>query len=157
MSIEIIAKDAKDNDLFESGCEVLVNAVNVIGAMGAGLARQFGLRYPRMYDLYKEDCRNHKLSVGKMHTYRNPDDTGRYKWIVNFPTMHFPGEITRRATLEEGFVSLESFIRDNNIKSIAIPALGGGIGRFPFSDLVPIVEAFSARLPGLKIKLYEPQ
>jgi len=35
-------------DLFESDCEVLVNAVNPIGMMGGGIARQFAIRYPEM-------------------------------------------------------------------------------------------------------------
>ena len=39
----------RKGDLFESNCEALVNAVNCIGVMGAGIAHVFKVRYPDMF------------------------------------------------------------------------------------------------------------
>ena len=36
-------------DLFESGCQALVNPVNCVGVMGKGLALQFRHRSPANY------------------------------------------------------------------------------------------------------------
>ncbi|WP_228041624.1 macro domain-containing protein [Planktothrix mougeotii] len=41
MSIEIIK-----GNLFTSQCQTLVNTVNCVGVMGAGIALEFRLRYP---------------------------------------------------------------------------------------------------------------
>ena len=43
----------KKGSLFSSGCQTLVNAVNCVGVMGAGIALEFRLRYPKMFNKYK--------------------------------------------------------------------------------------------------------
>ena len=157
MNLEIMGKD---QDLFASGCEALVNATNCVGVMGAGLARIFAARFPRMNDDYVQAYKRGDLKLGVLHTYKNPEidpKPGEYRWIVNFPTMHFPGEATRPETLQDGFKALEAFVRDKGVRSIAIPALGCGIGSFSFEELTKMVQEFADKLPGVQIKLYEPK
>ena len=40
----------KKGNLFDSECQALVNTVNCIGVMGAGIAKQYKQRYPEMFD-----------------------------------------------------------------------------------------------------------
>jgi O-acetyl-ADP-ribose deacetylase (regulator of RNase III) len=40
-------------DLFESRAQTLVNTVNCVGVMGKGVAEQFKLRFPAMFEDYK--------------------------------------------------------------------------------------------------------
>jgi O-acetyl-ADP-ribose deacetylase (regulator of RNase III) len=155
MNVEVV----KQGDLFSSGCDALVNATNCVGVMGAGLARAFAVRYPAMEKDYVAAYKKKELKLGVLHTYKNPETdpkAGEYKWIVNFPTMHFPGEVTLKENLEKGFVALGEFVKKNKIKSIAIPALGCGIGSFSWAEFLPMVEAFAEEFPKLKIKAYEP-
>ena len=42
-------------DIFQSKAQALVNPVNCVGAMGAGLARQFKNRYPELDRRYRHD------------------------------------------------------------------------------------------------------
>lgn len=53
-----------DGNLLESDAEALVNPVNCVGIMGAGLAKQFKDKYPDMFDRYKELCRQGKFYGG---------------------------------------------------------------------------------------------
>jgi O-acetyl-ADP-ribose deacetylase (regulator of RNase III) len=43
----------QQGDLFESGCQALVNPVNCMGVMGKGLALVFRRRFPEVYDDYR--------------------------------------------------------------------------------------------------------
>ena len=61
--------------------QAIVNTVNTMGAMGAGIALEFSLRYPDMFDDYVEKCKNENIKVGKVDYFRTTD-----KIIVNFPT-----------------------------------------------------------------------
>ena len=47
-------------NILESDAEALVNPVNCVGVMGAGLAKQFKAKYPEMFDKYKELCKQGK-------------------------------------------------------------------------------------------------
>ena len=51
-------------DIFESQAKVLVNPVNCVGIMGAGLALQFKRRYPEEFNTYKIVCQNKEIEPG---------------------------------------------------------------------------------------------
>lgn len=45
-----------EQDIFESPAQVIVNAVNIVGVMGKGIAKRFKDVYPQMYKEYKKHC-----------------------------------------------------------------------------------------------------
>lgn len=53
-------------DIFESGASILVNPVNCVGVMGAGLALQFKQRYPKMFKNYEQACKDHCIEPCKV-------------------------------------------------------------------------------------------
>ena len=53
-------------NLFSSKCQTLVNTVNCVGVMGAGIALEFKLRYPEMFVRYVEHCRSKQIDIGKL-------------------------------------------------------------------------------------------
>lgn len=71
----------KKGDILESDSQALVNAVNCVGIMGAGLAKQFKTKYPNMYKHYKDSCNKGYLSIGKLCCFKEKN-----KIIINFPT-----------------------------------------------------------------------
>jgi O-acetyl-ADP-ribose deacetylase (regulator of RNase III) len=50
-------------DIFESNADLLVNPVNCVGTMGAGLAKLFKNRYPDNYLAYLKSCKEGELFV----------------------------------------------------------------------------------------------
>ena len=55
-----------DGSVFNAPVQAIVNTVNTMGAMGAGIALEFSLRYPDMFDDYVEKCKNENIKVGKV-------------------------------------------------------------------------------------------
>lgn len=49
-------------DLFKSNAHT--NAVNCVGVMGKGIAREFRRRFPDMYEDYVERCRRKAVQLG---------------------------------------------------------------------------------------------
>lgn len=145
----------KKGDIFKSDCEAITNCVNCCGVMGAGLAKQFKIRYPQMYKEYVEVCNMGELSPGKMHIWENPN--GSPKYIINFPTKDDWQNDSKMKYIIQGLVGLKNEILARNIKSIAIPALGAGLGGLSWDTVKQYITNFELLLPeGIKVVVYEP-
>lgn len=122
--------------VFNSNSEGLVNTINCDGVMGAGLALEFALRYPDMYNQYVDDCKNKKVKIGEILTYRTNDSL-----VINFPTkLHwqYPSQLS---WIEKGLEYIANHYKEWNIKSIAIPPLGCSNGGLDFECQVkPLIE-----------------
>lgn len=68
----------RGNILDETDADALVNPVNCVGVMGAGLALQFRKRYPEMFQSYREACEASKMHVGRMWVYKANGQFPRY-------------------------------------------------------------------------------
>ncbi|HXO21788.1 MAG TPA: macro domain-containing protein [Thermoanaerobaculia bacterium] len=113
-----------DADLFSSPAQTLVNPVNTVGVLGAGLAKIFRSRYPAMFREYQDLCRSGRLSVGTLMLWRGPD-----RWVLNLPTKTRWQLPSTLAYIEAG---LRRFREDHHrlgITSVAFPALGCGCGK----------------------------
>lgn len=112
-------------NLFTSKCQTLVNTVNCVGVMGAGLALECRLRYPEMFDQYVRLCESNKFDIGLLWVYKGND-----RWILNFPTKKHWKYPTREEYLHAGLKKFMATYLDRHIESIAFPLLGaqnGGI------------------------------
>lgn len=128
--------------VFNSGAEAIVNAVNTVGVMGAGLALEFKLRYPDMYLDYEEKCKQKEIEVGKIDYYTgNPEIL-----IINFPTkMHFKYP-SKMVWIEEGLKHFVKTYKDYNFKSIAYPKLGSNHGGLEWTKVKLIMEQYLSNL-----------
>jgi O-acetyl-ADP-ribose deacetylase (regulator of RNase III) len=142
-------------NLLQAEAEALVNAVNCVGAMGRGIALQFREAYPENYKVYKTACDLQELHPGKMLVYdRTPHKTPRY--IINFPTkVNWKGK-SRLAFIEQGLEALVAEIRERDIRSLALPPLGCGLGGLKWDEVKPRIESAFAPLPDVRVLLYEP-
>jgi O-acetyl-ADP-ribose deacetylase (regulator of RNase III) len=59
--------------------------------------------------------------------------------------------------IDSGLVGLVNVITNNRIRSIAIPALGSGLGRLDWSDVRPRIETALAAVPDVHALVFEPQ
>jgi O-acetyl-ADP-ribose deacetylase (regulator of RNase III) len=128
----------KTGDIFLEEVEAIVNPVNCVGVMGKGLALQFKERFPENFNAYKEACKNTEVTIGKMHIYRY-DHLAVNRYIVNFPTKRHWKDRSYINDIEEGLKDLQQVINRLNIKSIAIPALGCGLGGLPWKDVSRVI------------------
>lgn len=138
-------------NILESKDDAVVNPVNCVGAMGAGLAKQFRDKYPRMFNDYRQICANGELQPGKLHLYQTS-----YNLIINFPTkIHFKDK-SKPDFIFDGLVALKDIIQKEEIRSISIPPLGCGLGGLSTSLIFPMIEELLSDCD-CKITVYEGQ
>jgi O-acetyl-ADP-ribose deacetylase (regulator of RNase III) len=140
-----------DSDLFASPTQTLVNPVNTVGVMGAGLARVFRDRYPELFREYQELCWTGRLSIGNLHLWRGPD-----RWVLNLPTKT---SWKLPSTLSHVEAGLRRFRRDYEalgITSVAFPALGCGCGSLSWETVRPVLESHLGDLP-IPVDVHRPR
>lgn len=112
-----------DTDIFSSTCQALVNTVNCVGVMGAGLALEFKRRYPDMYREYRSLCESGSMKIGTLWLFRMKD-----RWVLNFTTkQHWRGK-SNEEYLHAGLKTFMGLYLSEGIESIAFPLLGAGLG-----------------------------
>ena len=144
-------------DLFANPSEALVNPVNCVGVMGAGLAKQFKQRFKENYSAYRRACDHRTVAPGRMFVY----DYGAGwllppRYIINFPTKRHYRDPSRMADIEAGLDGLRETIVDRRIQSVSIPALGAGLGGLNWVDVRLRIRDALGDLDGVAIELYEP-
>jgi O-acetyl-ADP-ribose deacetylase (regulator of RNase III) len=143
-------------NLLKANAEALVNTVNCVGFMGKGIALQFKQAFPSNNKLYEAACRTGEVEPGKMLTY---DNGGLRKphYIINFPTKrHWRGD-SRIEDIESGLKALISEVKRLNIRSIALPPLGCGLGGLDWDTVRPMIEQAFSELPEVSVFLFEPK
>jgi O-acetyl-ADP-ribose deacetylase (regulator of RNase III) len=131
----------KNANIFRLDVDMIVNPVNCVGVMGAGLAKAFSEHFPAMVPKYKQDCKRGILAIGEPTVYdRGSDETPRY--VVNFPTKHHWRNASDIAWIQCGLVGLREIINDRGVDSVAIPALGCGLGGLDVEQVYDAVRAW---------------
>jgi len=130
----------RTGNLFNTDAKIIGHGVNVDGLMGAGIAVQFRIRYPKNYQNYKQDCLNKLLVPGSMNgmiedgkavfNFASQDRPGahaQYKWLFGslYDGLTFMSK-------NQGFVSTYG-------DTIAIPEIGCGIGGLQWSKAEKVV------------------
>ncbi|WP_419834899.1 macro domain-containing protein [Endozoicomonas atrinae] len=142
-------------NLLNSEAEALVNTVNCKGYMGKGIALQFRKAFPENFAAYQKACKQNRVVPGRMFVFEYDDMLNR-KTIINFPTKRHWRQHSRMEDIESGLTSLVNEVQARNIRSIAIPPLGCGLGGLDWSEVKPRIEAAFAPLGNVKVFLYEP-
>lgn len=143
MAIKIIS-----GILFNSKAQTLVNTVNTVGVMGAGIALQFKLRYPGMYNKYVNLCKEKKMEIGKLWIYKTDD-----RWILNFPTKLDWKNDSKIEYLEKGLLKFINTYKEKGITSIAFPILGSRNGNIPENISLEIMQKYLCKIE-LPIEIY---
>jgi O-acetyl-ADP-ribose deacetylase (regulator of RNase III) len=143
----------KTGDLFLADVDALVNPVNTVGVMGAGLAYQFKQRFFDNFAAYQAACYKGELKSGRMFVTA----TGRKpQWIINFPTKRHWRDQSRIEDIQSGLEDLVRVIHENSIRSVAIPPLGCGLGGLNWADVEPLILAAALQVPGTSVWVYAP-
>ncbi len=150
MGIKIIRAN-----IFDVAAEAIVNPVNCVGVMGAGLAREFKKRYFDNYKHYVAACRERRVRIGQMFVTQ-ADDTTFCKYIVNFPTKFHWENQSKIEYIQEGMASLLEVIETLEIQSISIPPLGCGLGGLDWNIVKPIIITSLENKASLDVQLFEP-
>lgn len=128
-----------DGNIFTSECQTLVNTVNCVGVMGAGIALECRLRYPQMYERYVGICEKGQLDIGKLWLYRT-----ERRWVLNFPTKKHWRYPSRETYLRQGLEKLAATYAQKGIRSIALPLLGADRGGIDPEVSLGLIQSYLA-------------
>lgn len=144
MAVKIIK-----GNIFVSQCQTIVNPVNCVGVMGAGIAFEFRLRFPEMYQKYQKICADRLLDIGKLWIYRSED-----KVVLNFPTKKDWKQPSLISYLESGLAKFVETYEEKGIKSVAFPVLGAGKGGLNENEVITIMQKYLANL-NIDVEIYQ--
>ncbi len=123
-------------NIFNTKAQTVVNTVNCVGVMGKGIALVYKLRYPQMFDIYKEYCSRHLIGIGKLWLYKGENDA---PWVLNFPTKFHWKYPSKIEYVEKGLQKFVSTYKERGITSVAFPLLGtnnGGLDKNEVKELM---------------------
>ena len=155
--------------MFFSRMQTLTVSVNVVGVMGKGLASRAKYQFPDVYVYYQDLCRKRRLQLGKLQLYKREasfehdlaDESSALlnanseKWFLLFPTKHHWKENTDINGIEEGLKWLTNHYEKEGIKSLAVPALGCGLGKLEWRDVGPLMCRYLKELK-IHVSIYLP-
>lgn len=141
--------------IFNSTAHTITVPVNCQGVMGKGLALAFKQRFPTMYLNYVERCRQERVILGEPYIYRMLDRN-----ILVFPTKDHWRDESRLVDIVAGMERLVVACKIETtaimLRSLALPALGCGLGKLLWEDVGPILTRYGARLP-ISVYIYPPE
>jgi len=136
-------------DLFLTDIKVICHGCNTMGFMGAGIAKEFHARFPKMFVEYQRMCRLGQFTLGDCFLYETAD--GRL--VGNLATQ---GKTGPCASLEGITLSLQKLFKEclaHGHKAVAMPRIGCGIGGLKWTEVKGLIEKISNQL-GVSVTVY---
>jgi hypothetical protein len=159
-----------EGDMFFSNMQTLTVSVNTVGIMGKGLASRAKYQFPDVYVRYQDACRKKWLTMGKPYLYKREasfddeliDEPGTVvtpngiKWFLLFATKQHWRENSDLGGIDEGLQWIVANHKAEGITSIALPALGCGLGNLDWKDVGPVMCKYLSRLE-IPVAIYLPR
>jgi len=121
----------KRGDIFKCGADALVIPVNCVGVMGAGLAKQFKELFPELFGVYREDCKQEEIVLGRVMVFTQVRPVE-----VMFPTKDHWQDKSQYSDIYNGLLDLRHHVKG----ILAIPPLGAGLGGLDKSKVLELVK-----------------
>lgn len=115
--------------------------------MGAGLAAQTAAIVPGLRSEYRRALRNHELGIGKPYLSKK-------RQVILFATKEHWHAPSKLVYIREGMQGFASLLRAETVSSVAIPALGCGLGQLRVADVAPIIFDTLQQFPEIRFVLY---
>lgn len=157
-------------DMFFSRQQTLTISVNTVGVMGKGLASRAKYQFPDMYVVYQDLCKQKLLQLGKPYIYKRErsldeelaDDSDSFispnltTWLLLFPTKAHWKQNADIHGIEKGLQwVVDNYQKEGPIESLAMPALGCGLGQLSWRDVGPLMVKYMSELT-IPVWIYLP-
>lgn len=159
-----------DGDMFFSNLQTLTISVNLQGVMGKGLASRAKYQFPDVYVAYQDVCRAKRITATKPYLYKRESsleeelaDLGTplitpnaVKWFLLFATKRHWKDNSRLDDIEGGLAWVRDNFQKEGIQSLAMPALGCGLGGLHWKEVGPLM-CKSLHGIGMSVAIYLPR
>jgi O-acetyl-ADP-ribose deacetylase (regulator of RNase III) len=120
------------HDIFASTAQTLVCPVNTVGAMGAGLALAFKIRFPGLLEAYQRACAKDLFRKDGIWVYEVKEMNSMTQKILCIPTKRHWRHPSKIEWVDQGLECIAEKWKELDIADLAIPAVGCGNGRLPW-------------------------
>jgi O-acetyl-ADP-ribose deacetylase (regulator of RNase III) len=128
------------NKYFDTEAEVICNAVNCVGVYGAGLAKEFAKRYPKDVARHREVAKDGHIYAGSVLITDHSHRENGQKIILHCATKHHWRDRSKYGYVEECLHGINSAFHRLGFGSVAVPALGCGLGDLSWDVVKPMME-----------------
>lgn len=146
-------------DIFESGCDIIVNPVDIRGIMGKGLALEMKTRFPEICNNYTRMCKDLRGLITGGYTFYCYTGLEFPKYIIHLATKKSVWKDSKIEYIERGLTNLRRLLADGVLggcAGIAIPALGCGLGGLEWERVKPLISKYLGNIH-MEIKVYAPR
>jgi hypothetical protein len=169
-TVEVTEKlQVLEGDMFFSKMQTLTISVNCVGVMGKGLAARAKYLFPDVFVYYNDLCRKKRMKLGKPFLYKPdyslPDqladepttlsDADATRWFLLFPTKDHWRDRADLLGIEKGLEWIADNYRELGLKSVALPALGAGLGGLEWKQVGPLICSHMSELD-IPVRVYLP-
>ena len=158
-------------DMFFSRMQTLTISVNCVGVMGKGLASTAKYRFPDVYVKYQDVCQKKRLKLGQPYLHKRESsvfddlsdeylsleriDNSHQTWFLLFPTKNHWRNPSEIKDIEAGLKWLCNNYKKENIESLAMPALGCGLGGLNWKEVGPLMCRYLSAID-IPVAIYLP-
>lgn len=133
---------------------IIAHGCNAQGKMGSGVARVVRNTWPEAYEIYIETHDRFGLNLGTVIYAKSQN-----KIIANCITQRFYGRKLERyvdySAVGMCFGSLNSYMLDKNLSSIAMPKIGAGLGGGDWNKIEELIkQEFDNKV---EVVVYDPK
>lgn len=135
---------------------------NCYGVMGKGLALTAAKRWPGVARAQRHEALVEDLQIGWLSVYSDEDipELGG-KVVICLPTKVHWKNLSTLANVRAGLEELHDWLLEMGgsgiVDTVAVPALGCGLGQLAWRDVKPLIEQYLSGLEPHRIVVYEPQ
>jgi O-acetyl-ADP-ribose deacetylase (regulator of RNase III) len=119
--------------------QAFAHGCNCQGSMGAGIAKGFRERYPKMYEEYRSRCKAkpRQFNLGDAWLWKDE----QRPWVFNLGTQekYWHARASYEA-IEESLTQMRALAEAEGVESIAMPRIGVGYGGLSWKKVRPIIE-----------------
>lgn len=134
-------------DLLTSNANLLGCTVNIMGVMGAGVAKAFADRYPDLFYHYARLCRQRKFNLDHIAVFR---PAGASHSVVMIPTKDHWQNPSDLGQVQACLVNLSDYLKTDgrHWHTVALPPLGCGNGGLDYESQVrPLMYRYFEDVP----------
>lgn len=159
-----------DGDMFFSNMQTLTISVNLQGIMGKGLASRAKYQFPDVYVVYQDACKKKQLTATKSYLYKRETSLDQeladlalplntpnsVKWFLLFATKRRWRDNSNLEDIEAGLDWVIKNVKQQGITSLALPALGCGLGNLSWLNVGPLMCRYLHGI-GIDVAIYLPR
>ena len=150
-----------EGDILLSQAQLIAHGIATQDPFDSGLALALRERFPSMVRDYRHATHSNHPKTGEIWAWHGVNEDGSTRGIVNLLTQGMQSQAKSarpvKANLEDvnqALRNLARLVRDEGVRSLALPRLATGVGGLDWVDVKPLIQQHLGEL-GIPVLVYE--